>query len=189
MSAEQMRKEFEAWYVADAARQGVELDAEHMVSIRKGNTYGKDRVLLNGKWEGWQAAHSILPKDRAIQDGRRNCSSFEVLALDKGLNEHALTIRSAQENLSDTTVIKAFMPALSTQPQAPQGAVTPGFRLLPIEPTMEMYEAAGEELYGYPREKAVEWAKEEKFESYAQTGMEAWRAMVKAAPETPEGKK
>lgn len=78
---------------------------------------------------------------------------------------------------------------LATQPQAPQGAVTPGFRLLPIEPTMEMYEAAGEELYGHSREKSIEWAKEDKFESYAQTGMEAWRAMVKVAPETPEVQK
>lgn len=63
-----------------------------------------------------------------------------------------------------------------------KAAIPPGFRLLPIEPTMEMYEAAGEELYGHSREKAVEWAKEDKFESCAQTGMEAWRVMVKASP-------
>lgn len=61
-------------------------------------------------------------------------------------------------------------------------AIPPGFQLVPILPTMEMMDAAGEELYGYPREKAVEWAKEDKFESWVQTGVEAYRAMLKVAP-------
>jgi hypothetical protein len=66
-----------------------------------------------------------------------------------------------------------------------QSQVPPGFQLVPVVPTMEMIDAAGEELYGHSREKAIEWAKEDKFESYAQDGIEAYRVMLKAAPQPP----
>jgi len=92
----------------------------------------------------------------------------------------------AKFKFKPVTQEKIFADDVALSASQPQAAVIPGFRLLPIEPTMEMYEAAGEELYGHSREKAVEWAKEDKFESYAQTGMEAWRVMVAAAPKEPK---
>lgn len=58
----------------------------------------------------------------------------------------------------------------------------PGMRVVPVEPTEAMLDAAGESIYGYPRDKAEEWAKTEKFESCAQVGLEAYRAMLAAAP-------
>jgi hypothetical protein len=60
-------------------------------------------------------------------------------------------------------------------------AVPEGFVLVPIEPTPEMVEAAGEELYGHPREKAEEWAKADKFESAERVGTGVYRAMIAAA--------
>lgn len=40
--------------------------------------------------------------------------------------------------------------------------------------------AGGEALYGHPYEKAVEWAKEEKFDNAAAIAEEAWRAIIDA---------
>lgn len=63
--------------------------------------------------------------------------------------------------------------------------VPPGYRIVPIEPTPEMFEAAGASLYGYSRANAIEWAKEDKFESQADSGCDAYRAMLDAAPTIP----
>lgn len=63
--------------------------------------------------------------------------------------------------------------------------VPPGYRIVPIEPTPEMFEAAGESLWGYTREKANEWAKLDKFESQADRGVAAYAAMLDAAPTIP----
>lgn len=48
------REAFEAWYCADAQRQGVEIDS--IASLREDDGYGAHRHMLNGKWQGWQAA-------------------------------------------------------------------------------------------------------------------------------------
>lgn len=69
----------------------------------------------------------------------------------------------------------------------PAVLAVPGWRLVPVEPTLEMLDAAGESIYGHPREKATEWAKTEKFESCAQVGVEAYRVMLAAAPAIHEG--
>lgn len=66
--------------------------------------------------------------------------------------------------------------------------VPEGWKLVPIEPTEEMRDAAGEALYGHSREQAAEWAKTDKFESYAEDGESAYEAMLNAAP-TYKGKK
>ena len=50
------REAFEAWYAQDATAQGIEMSPEDVASIRKGNTYGKHREMLNEKWKFWQAA-------------------------------------------------------------------------------------------------------------------------------------
>lgn len=56
------------------------------------------------------------------------------------------------------------------------------WKLVPIEPTPEMIEAAGESIYGHSRDKACEWAKEDKFESCSQVGSDVYRAMLSVAP-------
>lgn len=58
----------------------------------------------------------------------------------------------------------------------------PGWVSVPVEPTPEMEDAAGFVLYGCPRARAVEMAKTDKFESAAYQGVEAYRAMLAAAP-------
>jgi hypothetical protein len=45
----------------------------------------------------------------------------------------------------------------------------------------EMIDAGAESIYGHPREKAIEWAKEEKFNSCANTAIDAYKAMRCAA--------
>lgn len=59
------REEFEAWYVADALRQVPDLDitVEDMRNLRNGDNYGPDRVMLQGKWEGWQARSASLRRE------------------------------------------------------------------------------------------------------------------------------
>jgi len=71
MKNELMDKErgaFEAWYVADAQAQGFpNMTADYMASIREGDGYGDERHMLNGKWDGWQAARAT-----------KNTASFEA---------------------------------------------------------------------------------------------------------------
>lgn len=51
------RAKFEAWYCAQMRAAGYNAD-DGIENLRDGNHYGKDRVMLNGKWEGWQARAS-----------------------------------------------------------------------------------------------------------------------------------
>lgn len=66
--------------------------------------------------------------------------------------------------------------------RAPAAGAPEGWKLVPVEPTDEMQDAAGESVYGYSRYQAEEWGKSEKFESSAYVGVEAYRAMLAAAP-------
>lgn len=50
------------------------------------------------------------------------------------------------------------------------------------EITNEMADAGAAVLYGYPRAKAVEWVKEDKFDSCAEQARETFLAMLAAAP-------
>jgi hypothetical protein len=53
------REAFEAWYVADAIRQGFPtMTVEEVKNLRDDDHYGAHRAMLNGKWEGWQARAS-----------------------------------------------------------------------------------------------------------------------------------
>jgi hypothetical protein len=49
------------------------------------------------------------------------------------------------------------------------------------EPTEAMWEAGATELYGHPREKAEEWAKSEKYESWGFDAERAYQKMIDAA--------
>jgi len=49
------------------------------------------------------------------------------------------------------------------------------------EPTEKMWDAGAADLYGVSREKAIEYAKEDKFESDGRKADEIWRAMIDAA--------
>jgi hypothetical protein len=52
------REAFEAWYCDQMRAAGYNAD-EGIAQLREGNHYGKERVMLNGKWEGWQARASL----------------------------------------------------------------------------------------------------------------------------------
>jgi len=62
------REQFEAWYCEDAARQGFTMP-EGIAGLRDGDHYGKHRAMLNGKWEGWQAAMAATPVLHAPRHG------------------------------------------------------------------------------------------------------------------------
>lgn len=51
-----------------------------------------------------------------------------------------------------------------------------------MQPTDEMLEAGCEVLYGHTRPEAIEWAKEDKFDSYREMARDVWLAMLKASP-------
>lgn len=56
------------------------------------------------------------------------------------------------------------------------------------DPTAAMIAAGGEAYYGQPREKAVEWAKEDKFDLHASDAVIFYRAMIDTAlAESKEG--
>lgn len=60
-NAQDERDVFEAWYVKDAKRHGFKnMTVESVKSLREGEHYGAHRHMLNGKWEGWQAAKGLL---------------------------------------------------------------------------------------------------------------------------------
>jgi hypothetical protein len=51
--------------------------------------------------------------------------------------------------------------------------------------TDEMRDAGGEALYGISRERAIEIAKEDKFDSYVASAVSVFEAMLSAAPKQP----
>lgn len=53
-TADTERAAFEAWYCDQMRAAGYEAD-DGIAHLREGNHYGERRVMLNGKWEGWQA--------------------------------------------------------------------------------------------------------------------------------------
>jgi hypothetical protein len=63
--------------------------------------------------------------------------------------------------------------------------VPQGWKVVPIEPTTEMCDAAAESLWGYTRAEAEAWAKVDKFESRAESGRGAYVAMLDAIPTIP----
>lgn len=49
------RGAFESWYSEQATKDGVALTPADVAKLRDGDGYGAHRIMLNGKWEGWQA--------------------------------------------------------------------------------------------------------------------------------------
>lgn len=62
LTSDQERDAFEAWYCDNAASQGYPMP-DGIANLREGNHYGEHRVMLNGKWEGWQARAAHVQKD------------------------------------------------------------------------------------------------------------------------------
>lgn len=60
------RDAFESWYCADAAMAGLTFMPAELRAIRDGDSYGKQRVALNSKWEAW-AARSSRPHPVAAE--------------------------------------------------------------------------------------------------------------------------
>jgi hypothetical protein len=56
-----------------------------------------------------------------------------------------------------------------------------------LAPTKGMVEAGGTANYGHPRETAVEWAKEDKWDSYAHEAVFLYNAMIGAALQEGNG--
>lgn len=48
------REAFETWYCADAARRGV-IMPNGIAGLREGDGYTTNAIMLNGKWQGWNA--------------------------------------------------------------------------------------------------------------------------------------
>lgn len=58
MQDNEERVKFEKWYCDDAISQGVDM-SEGIAHLREGKYYGSHRVMLNGKWEGWQTRAAL----------------------------------------------------------------------------------------------------------------------------------
>ena len=59
------REAFEAWYSDQMRAAGYNAD-EGIAHLREGNHYGEHRVMLNGKWEGWQARASLSAETEPV---------------------------------------------------------------------------------------------------------------------------
>jgi hypothetical protein len=69
----------------------------------------------------------------------------------------------------------------------PQSAAIPeGWQLVPIKPSNEVLDIAAESICGFSRQNAIDWVKEEKFDSYVDDAYSAYKAILDAAPK-PEG--
>lgn len=51
--------------------------------------------------------------------------------------------------------------------------------LISAEPPDEVIEAMAEHMYGHPRSSAIEWAKEDKFESYVRQARDIYAVVVR----------
>lgn len=58
------RDAFEAWYCAEAAKEGLVFLPSDIARHRKGDGYRYDYGALNGKWEAWQA---LAPRIEALE--------------------------------------------------------------------------------------------------------------------------
>ncbi len=62
-TADTERAAFEAWYCDQMRKAGFTFGAgEGIDHLREGNHYGEHRVMLNGKWEGWQARAGLAAR-------------------------------------------------------------------------------------------------------------------------------
>lgn len=63
------REAFEAWYTQDMIDSGfVNSTVDEVCELRQENHYGHRRVMLNGKWEGWQARAALASRPESEQD-------------------------------------------------------------------------------------------------------------------------
>lgn len=57
------REAFEAWYCKQMVEAGYGSDCT-IRQLREENHYGEHRVMLNGKWEGWQARAALAAQQQ-----------------------------------------------------------------------------------------------------------------------------
>jgi hypothetical protein len=120
------REAFEAWYCDQMRAAGYNAD-EGIAQLREGNHYGKERVMLNGKWEGWQARASLAASagSEPVAWGIFDSEGFYEVALDEGSGQRFVD----HYNKRRDGPLKPFsLRALYTHPSPPEGA---GWR--PIE--------------------------------------------------------
>ena len=115
------REAFEAWYCDQMRAAGYNTD-EGIAQLREGNHYGKERVMLNGKWEGWQARASL-----AASAGSEPVASIYITP-------------AGEREMDDWKVkLPPGRNLLYTHPSPPEGA---GWKWVPTVPTNAMLHAA-----------------------------------------------
>lgn len=70
------REAFEAWYTQDMIDSGfVNSTVDEVSELRQENHYGHRRVMLNGKWEGWQARSALAsqPVTQSVEPVAKEC--------------------------------------------------------------------------------------------------------------------
>ena len=112
-AAQTEREAFEEWYAEDANKQTGKpgwFTPKSIAELRDGDGYGEHRVMLNGKWEGWQARASLPAPQQGVasnnptpQADPRNpgwclgCNPDNCMGCGIGLNEaQQATPESAQ---------------------------------------------------------------------------------------------
>lgn len=78
------RRAFEQWYARHMIENGFSATEQEITDLREGNHYGEHRVMLNGKWEGWQAralsaaqpvAQPVVDQEPASMSDNGSCGS------------------------------------------------------------------------------------------------------------------
>lgn len=125
MSIDLDRDAFEAWYIADAkASCGINLTIADMLRARNGDDYGKDRLALNSKWEGWRGCSIAAARER---DGLREAltpsgdtkaaysGEFKMRIIQTVFDECGELDEVATDIPVEWTTIKEIMAAISSR--------------------------------------------------------------------------
>ena len=175
MSEEQMRKEFEAWCP---------------VANQRDSSGDYVEPFARAYWRAWKAALSAEPTSQIMNSQNnfdsalRSPGNWRVGLFWSSSNpeKKVRCLAEGDEEISEYESRKDFIQWLAaTQPQAPQGAVTPEFKLVPIEPNDAIINAMNESYFdGSSCEPGTVH-----YEIWVQT----YKAAISAAPETPEVRK
>lgn len=106
-SSDDERDAFERWYCDDAfSTVGLVMSPEEIASMRKGNTYGRDRTALNSKWEGW-SARANMKGGSANRFGAINTNSGHghAWARPDGVKNRCGGVRLCQECTRDAALV------------------------------------------------------------------------------------
>lgn len=89
---DEVRAAFEAWYVSEAKKQGLEITVFEMAMMRTNDCYGANRKYLNGCWDGYRAGLSAQQPATGDRQKVGAADTPRADLLDKTLREYTLDV-------------------------------------------------------------------------------------------------